>query len=70
MKEVKKIVEPDHTEEGDTEDMIEKYLTDSLSQSEKDLFRKLSATDLEFRRNLALNLAALAITDSALDTPI
>lgn len=59
MNEVNKTVEKDQSE-----DMIIKYLTDSLTDSEQERFRTLISTDQSFRMELSLSIAALALSDS------
>lgn len=65
MKEVNNMTEPEKTE-----DLIIKYLTDCLNESELELFRKLISTDQSFRKELSLSIAAMAISDSVLGTLI
>ena len=52
------------------EDMIMKYLTDCLDDSEQERFKTLISTDQSFRIELSLSIAALAISDSVLGTII
>ena len=51
------------------EELIIKYLTDRLSDSEMEQFTTAMKTDSEFRKNFKLYLATLALTDLSLDYP-
>ncbi len=49
-------------------ELIEIYLTDKLSEDQKEQFDRLLATDETFRRDYQLSLAALAVTDFSVGT--
>ena len=49
-----------------TEDLIIKYLTDCLNESELEQFQNMISNDQSFRKELSLSMAALAISDSVL----
>jgi len=49
------------------EELITKYLTDSLCEAEEERFRALMCTDESFRREFARSLATLAIVDYSLE---
>lgn len=59
MNEINKTVAIDQSE-----DMIIKYLTDYLTDSEQERFRTLISTDQSFRMELSLSIAALALSGS------
>lgn len=59
MNEINKTVAID-----ESEDMIIKYLTDYLTDSEQERFRTLISTDQSFRMELSLSIAALALSGS------
>lgn len=65
------MIEENILEKSDkNEDIIIKYLTDYLNDSEQARFRELISTSSLFRKELSQILAALAITDSVIDKHI
>lgn len=52
------------------EELITKYLTDELSESEMKFFRILLANDAKFRKEFMLSLAALSIADYSFENTL